>query len=86
MKQAQEITNAINYARIYKKVYLVCKLLGLKGQNPTKCYYNLNEESYLKQKFLFQQVDKPRRKVVKSWKEFMKQPKEQKVRTIYDFE
>ena len=65
IEHAQEIMNAINYARICKKVYLVCELLEVKGQNRAKCYCNLHEESYLKQKFPYYQVDKPRGKAVK---------------------
>ena len=76
IEQAQEITNTMNHIRIHKKVYLVYELLDLKGQTPMKYYCDLREESYLEQKFPFQQVDKLREKVTKYWKEFIKLLKE----------
>ena len=52
-EQVRELISTINYVRIYKKLYLVYKLLYMKGTIPTKYYYNTNEISSYKQKFNF---------------------------------
>ena len=53
----------INHVRLYKKVYLVRKLLGLKGETPTRCFCNKEDMSNFKWSFGFVIVDKPKIKV-----------------------
>jgi len=45
MKDKNKILNEINQARLYKKVYLPFKLLGLRGRTKTKCFEYVEEKS-----------------------------------------
>ena len=84
-KNRNQILNKINYVRLRKKTYLPFELLRLDGITQTKCYDNMHEESQCKWCFKFPPVKKPKGKVVKEWREFIKQMKQQCPKIVYDF-
>ena len=45
IKDRNKILNEINQVRLYKKVYLPFKLLGMKGKQKTKCFEYIEEKS-----------------------------------------
>ena len=46
-EKQREVVNLINHIRLYKRVYLVSEILGLKGETSIKCYcYELEKSDY----------------------------------------
>ena len=64
-EKQREVVNTINHTRIYKRVYLISELLGLKGETPIKCYYYELEKSNYEWNFGFINVMKLKSKVLK---------------------
>ena len=66
-------------------LYLPFKLLGINRIIQIKCYNSKYKVSQFHWKFNIPEVEKPKRKVVKEWRVFIRQLKEKKLRTAYDF-
>ena len=71
-KNRNQLLNKINHVRLRKKTCIPFEPLGLDRITQTKYYNNIYEESQYKWYFKFPPFEKPKGKVVKEWREFIK--------------
>jgi len=77
---------SMNQVRIFKKMYLPCELIGLKGDCLTKEAKVNEEKSSIVWKIEFDEVPKPSKKSFHTWKYFVEWMVTQNIITIVDFE
>jgi len=75
----------MNQVRLYKQLYLPCKLVSLKGNTHTRCFEVFEEISPIIWKVEMPKVPKLRGKVKKIWIEFLNWMKQKQVIAVYDF-
>jgi len=81
----EKIIPLINHVRLYKRIILLCELVGLKGREETKSYKNELERSCLMWKVPFPILPKPSEKSIGLWLEFIQWLKSKEIMTICDF-
>jgi len=87
LKNLSEICLAsMNQVRIFKKMYLPCELVGLKGDCLTKEARFNEEKSSIRWMINFEEVPKPTTKSFSTWKNFVEWMVTQNIITIVDFE
>ena len=70
MNQKADIINEINAVRLYKKLYLPCKLVGVIRIIQTKCFEDFDKKSPIIWKFTMLIVPKPCGKIKSIWAQF----------------
>ena len=76
----------INQVRIRKKMMLLCKLVGFKGDRKTKEARYDEDKSYVIWRKKFEDVPKPSKKSYQLWYNFVDWLVNKKIETIVDFE
>ena len=61
----------INYVQIYKKIYLLCELVGSNGSKETNCKKYPFEKSCTRWKINFIKVRKPSKKTIEEWQQYV---------------
>ena len=66
-----KIVEAINHVRLYKRMILLCELVGFKGNCKTRELREVNESSSIRWKVKFECVRKPHKRLIEEWEKFV---------------
>ena len=72
--------------RIYKKMYLPCKLIGIDGSSEPRKKRNSLERSCIRWKINFAEVRNPSKATIEEWQKYVEWLSCQNIQTIFDFE
>ena len=75
----------LNYIRIYKKIYLPCKLIGIDGSSEPHEKRNSLERSCIRWKINFAEVRKLSKATIEEWQKYVEWLSYQNVQAIFDF-
>jgi len=81
-----KIIAPINHVRQFKKMFLPCELVGLRGNVKTYQFTSLEASSCLKWNIAFPQMPRPSKKSFHIWSEFIEWMFQQSIKTVNDFD